>query len=100
MELAHIYSAELHPSLQSNIPTTTGDVCPLCNSESLCSGTVDLIERSLKSTEKWPLPPPGNHADLMQSIHQHIQTIHHHTSFRKRHKTLQLAQNKTPNPTA
>lgn len=101
MESTHIYSSELSPSLRSYIPTTAGDVCPSCNSESLCSDTVDLTHCSLKSTERQPLTPPGSHADLMQSIHQHIQTIHHYTSFTKRsHKILWLAQNKTPNPTA
>lgn len=101
MESTQIYCSELHPSLKSYIPTTTGDVCPSCNSESLCSGTVGLTYCSLKSTERRPLTPPGSHADLMQSTHQHIQTTHHCTSFRKRsHKILRLAQNKTPNPTA
>ena len=98
MESTQIYCSELHPSLKSYIPTTTGDVCPSCNSESLCSGTVGLTYCSLKSTERQPLTPPGSHADLMQSTHQHIQTTHHCTSFRKRsHKILRLAQNKTPN---
>lgn len=66
MESTQIYSSELSPSLQSYIPTTTGDVCPSCISESLCSDTVDLTHCSLKSTERQPLTPPGSHADLMQ----------------------------------
>lgn len=38
------------------------------------------------------------HVDLMQSIHQQIQTTHQCTPFRKSHKILLLAQNKTQQP--